>query len=81
MAKISIKAKQGVYLTYRNYTYTAAQVFGEFIDNAIQSNEDHKNQLKSMTPNHQLRVDISVEWYQDPNDKIVKAKCLLTLSI
>ena len=76
MAKISIKAKQGVYLTYRNYTYTAAQVFGEFIDNAIQSNEDHKNQLKSMTPNHQLRVDISVEWYQDPNDKIVKAKSI-----
>lgn len=74
MAKVSIEATQGVYLTYKNYTYTAPQVFGEYIDNAIQSNAEHISMLKSMTPGHKLRVDITVEWYQDPTDKVVKAR-------
>lgn len=74
MAKVSIEATQGVYLTYKNYTYTPPQVFGEYIDNAIQSNTEHISMLRSMNPGHKLRVDISVEWYQDPIDKVVKAK-------
>lgn len=74
MAKVSIEATQGVYLTYKNYTYTPPQVFGEYIDNAIQSNTEHISMLRSMNPTHKLRVDISVEWYQDPIDKVVKAK-------
>ena len=74
MAKVSIEATQGVYLTYKNYTYTAPQVFGEYIDNAIQSNTEHISMLKSMNPGHKLRVDISVDWYQDPVDKVVKAR-------
>lgn len=74
MAKISFKATQGVYLTYKNYPYKAAQVFGEFIDNSIQSFESNKSQLLNSDPNYVLRVDISFEWAVDPEDSLVKAK-------
>ena len=46
MAEIDIEVKQGVLETYHNYPYKSPQVFGEFIDNAIQSFEDNKNILK-----------------------------------
>ncbi len=74
MAKISFKATQGVYLTYKNYPYKVAQVFGEFIDNSIQSFESNKSQLLNSDPNYVLRVDISFEWAVDPDDNLVKAK-------
>lgn len=66
MAKISFKATQGVYLTYKNYPYKAAQVFGEFIDNSIQSFESNKSQLLNSDPHFVLRVDIGFEWAVDP---------------
>lgn len=52
MGKVSFKAKQGVYLTYKNYTYKAPQVFGEFIDNSIQSYENNKNPLLMSDSNY-----------------------------
>ncbi len=73
MAKISFKATQGVYLTYKNYPYKAAQVFGEFIDNSIQSFESNKSQLLNSDPHFVLRVDIGFEWAVDPEDNLVKA--------
>lgn len=73
MAKISFKATQGVYLTYKNYPYKAAQVFGEFIDNSIQSWESNKTQLLNSDPRFVLRVDIDVDWENDPVDNVVRA--------
>lgn len=73
MAKISFKATQGVYMTYPNYPYKAAQVFGEFIDNSIQSFESNKSQLLNSDPNFVLRVDISFDWATDPSDNLIKA--------
>lgn len=73
MPIISFKATQGVYLLYKNYTYKAPQVFGEFIDNAIQSYEDHKNLLTVDDPNFKLKVEIEIEWHMD-SDSVVKAK-------
>ncbi len=72
MPTISFKATQGVYLLYKNYTYRAPQVFGEFIDNAIQSYEDHKNLLTVDDPNFKLKVEIEIEWHMD-SDSVVKA--------
>lgn len=74
MGKVSFKAKQGVYLTYKGYTYKAPQVFGEFIDNSIQSHESNKNALLMSDPNYKLRVDINFEWELDNEDNVVKAK-------
>lgn len=73
MPIISFRATQGVYLTYKSYTYKAPQVFGEFIDNAIQSYEDHKNLLTVDDPHFKLKVEIEIEWYMD-SDSVVKAK-------
>lgn len=73
MAKISFKATQGVYLTYKSYTYKAPQVFGEFIDNSIQSYESNKNLFSAIDANHKLRVEISIEWEMG-DDNVVKAK-------
>lgn len=75
MAEIDIEVKQGVLETYHNYPYKSPQVFGEFIDNAIQSYEDSKNVLSS-EPNYVLKVDIKIEWETSPEDNIVRAKTI-----
>lgn len=74
MGKVGFEAKQGVYLTYKNYPYNSSQVFGEFVDNAIQSNTEHISVLKSMSSGHKLRVEIAIDWFLDETDKIVKAR-------
>ena len=73
MGRISFKATQGVYLTYRSYPYKTPQVFGEFIDNSIQSFENNKNLLTVANPNYRLKVEIDFEWALD-SDNVVKAK-------
>ena len=75
MAKISFKATQGVYLTYKSYTYKAPQVFGEFIDNSIQSYENNKNTFRTIDANYKLRVEIIVDW-ELGEDNVVKAKSI-----
>ena len=57
MAEIDIEVKQGVFETYHNYPYKSPQVFGEFIDNAIQSFEDNKNNITA-DPNYKLKVEM-----------------------
>lgn len=75
MAKIPFKATQGVYLTYRSYTYKAPQVFGEFIDNAIQSYESNKNIFCAINADYKLRIGINIEWEMG-DDNVVKAKSI-----
>lgn len=74
MAEIDIEVKQGILATYHNYTYKPPQVFAEFIDNAIQSFEDHKNSILSIDPNFVLCVDIDIKWEINTPDNIVRAK-------
>ena len=75
MAEIDIEVKQGVFETYHNYPYKSPQVFGEFIDNAIQSFEDNKNILTA-DPNYKLKVEITIDWESSPEDNIVRAKTI-----
>lgn len=75
MAEIDIEVKQGILETYHNYPYKSPQVFGEFIDNAIQSYEDNKNILTS-EPYYKLKVDITIDWETSPEDNIVRAKTI-----
>lgn len=75
MAEIDIEVKQGVLETYHNYPYKSPQVFGEFIDNAIQSFEDNKNILTA-DPNYKLKVEITIDWEPSPEDNIVRAKTI-----
>lgn len=74
MGELSIEAKQSVYLRYRYYPYKWAQVFAEFIDNAIQSFDENKDPLKVDDTKYKLRVDISFEWEYSEEYKERKAK-------
>ena len=74
MGELSIEAKQSVYLRYRYYPYKWAQVFAEFIDNAIQSFDENKDPLRVDDPEYKLRVDISFEWEFSKEDNERKAK-------
>lgn len=74
MAEIDIEVKQGVLETYHNYPYKSPQVFGEFIDNAIQSFEDNKNILTG-NPDYKLKVAITIEWATSA-DNVVRAKTI-----
>ena len=69
MADIDIEVKQGALETYHNYPYKIPQVFGEFIDNAIQSFEDNKIILTA-TPGYKLRVDITIEWATSADNEV-----------
>lgn len=75
MAEIDIEVKPGYYENCKNYTYKSPQVFGEFIDNAIQSYEDHKA-LLSMEPDYKLRIDITIEWKAD-SQNVVRANKII----
>lgn len=75
MAEIDIEVKPGYYENCKHYTYRSPQVFGEFIDNAIQSYEDHKALLLK-EPGYKLRVDITIEWKQS-KDKVVRASRII----
>lgn len=72
MANIDVEVKQGFYETLKHYTYKSPQVFGEFIDNSIQSYEDNKNIL-TMESGYKLKVEINVEWAMG-SDNVVRAK-------
>lgn len=74
MGELSIEAKQTVYLRYRYYPYKWAQVFAEFIDNAIQSFEENKDPLRVDDPTYKLRVDITFDWEYSAEEKEMKAK-------
>lgn len=75
MEEIDIEVKQGILETYHNYPYKSPQVFGEFIDNSIQSFEDNKNVLTT-DQNYVLRVNIDIEW-EEGDDHIVRAKTII----
>ena len=46
---------------------TQSHVLAEFIDNALQSSRDKKEQLLALDPEYRLRVDIDFEWDQNTN--------------
>ena len=72
MANIDVEVKQGFYETLKHYTYKSPQVFGEFIDNSIQSYEDNKNIL-TMENGYVLKVEINIEWAMG-TDNVIRAK-------
>ena len=46
---------------------TPSHVLAEFVDNALQSSRDKKEQLLMLDPNFRLRVDIDFEWDVNSN--------------
>lgn len=50
---------------------TPSHVLAEFVDNALQSSRDKKEQLLALDVNYSLRVDIDFEWDENTNQATV----------
>lgn len=60
--KVSIALKPNVYSTFRNLVNTVSNTLGEYVDNAVQSFLDNKNQISAIEPSYKLRIEIRVDW-------------------
>jgi len=60
--KVSITLKPSVYSTFRALNNTASYALGEYVDNAVQSYLDHKNDLLTVEHNYKLEIRIKVDW-------------------
>lgn len=62
LQRVGIEVGQTVYSTFEAQANTVSHVLAEFIDNAIQSFRDHKDELRRYNSGYQLHVDINIEW-------------------
>lgn len=62
LQKVGIEIGQNVYSTFEAQANTVSHVLAEFIDNAIQSYRDHKEELLAVNSGYQLHVDIHIDW-------------------
>ena len=63
--RVSIALKPSVYSTFRNLNNTVSNTLGEYVDNAVQSYLNHKNELYNTDgADYKLRVSISIDWEQ-----------------
>jgi hypothetical protein len=60
---VSIKIQTGVYGQFRNLNNKVWFALGEYVDNAVQSYEDNKNELKKASKGkYQFEVRITIDW-------------------
>jgi hypothetical protein len=62
ISKVSIALQPSVYSTFRALNNTVSFTLGEYVDNAVQSYLNNKNELQAVEPNYQLEVRITVDW-------------------
>ncbi len=60
--RVSIALKPNVYNTFRNLVNTVSNTLGEYVDNAVQSFLDNKDQIAAIEPGYKLVIDIRVDW-------------------
>ena len=63
--KVSIALKPNVYNTFRNLVNTVSNTLAEYVDNAVQSYLNHKEELITIEPNFQLQVNIVIDRIND----------------
>lgn len=60
--KVSIAIGTNVYNRFEDLPNTFSHILAEFVDNALQSYRDYKNELKRIEPDYKLKVDINFKW-------------------
>lgn len=60
--KVSIALQPSVYSTFRALNNTVSFTLGEYVDNAVQSYLNNKNELLAVEPNYKLEIRITVDW-------------------
>lgn len=69
MPSVSIAIQPDVLERFSDLNFKPSQAIAEFVDNAIQSYLDHKNNNTFVTANYKLVVDIKIEWAETANNK------------
>lgn len=78
--KVSIALKPNVYNTFRNLVNTVSNTLAEYVDNAVQSYLNHKDEIKTIDPNYQLQVKIIIDRANDMISIIDNAAGIDTLN-
>ena len=60
--KVSIALQPSVYSTFRALNNTVSFTLGEYVDNAVQSYLNNKNDLLAVESSYKLEVKITVDW-------------------
>lgn len=60
--QVSISLQPRVYTTFRALNNTVANTLGEYVDNAVQSYLNNKDQLLTVEPDYKLVIKIIVDW-------------------
>ncbi|MDR2926798.1 MAG: ATP-binding protein [Cytophagaceae bacterium] len=60
--KVSIALQPSVYSTFRALNNTVSNTLGEYVDNAVQSWLNNKDNLLAAEPDYKLEIRIAVDW-------------------
>ena len=60
--KVSIEIGAKMFNRFEDLPNTVSHVLAEFVDNALQSYRDHKEELKRVNPSYKLHVNIEILW-------------------
>lgn len=72
IATVDITIGANMYGRISDITNTPSHVLAEFVDNAIQSYIDNKNELLEQDPNYKLKVEINIEWDAEDDNRASK---------
>jgi len=78
MVSIEIGAK--MFNRFEDLPNTVSHVLAEFVDNALQSYRDHKEELLRINPSYKLNVNIEIQWdeYGERNSQRLAKKFIIT---
>lgn len=69
MPNVSIAIQPDILDRFSDINFKASQAIAEFIDNAIQSYLDHKDNNTFYNPGYKLTIDVDIEWEETVNKK------------
>lgn len=74
MPSVSIAIQPDVFDRFSDLNFKPSQALAEFVDNAIQSYLDFKNNMTFNTNGYKLVIDIDIEWGKSSNHKTYAKK-------
>lgn len=72
ISTVDITIGANMYGRISDITNTPSHVLAEFVDNAIQSYKDKKEDLQSRDSNYKLKVEITFDWDSEDNNRASK---------
>ena len=69
MPSVSIAIQPEIFERFSDLNFKPSQALAEFVDNAIQSYLDFKNNITFNTSDYKLVIDIDIEWSESQNNR------------